>query len=400
MTRTYSNRFSLSVAPPTVPPWVPAPGTIANVNLNSISDVEPCPARTCVYSGQIGVFGMFGYSGGAVLNSHGTWGALGMWGGGHDAYYGNEVYLFSFDDRRWRRMKEPGLYGRDDDDLIDDWGQYADGEPAAPHTVQGFFGLPPELGGGPEGSFVQVSMAAMGLGAVSRRGSYIFDLATKKWSKYPTTLSPFDITYLPAVLDPVHGKFYAAFGPQANWGDKIQILDCATRTWSAETVPGGFGVFSVLAAPLGYCPTLDCLVFLRVLDPRDAVHSGFTGVEVWTVPCANLTEGWTKRATNVSTGFALNWVPSVSWSPLLGKFGVYSGMGQNWVWYLEPPATMDGTWHWSQEHFSGEAPTMWLSSASHGTSPYNRFNWVDKLKCWSWYTLSAGPVQLWRPAGT
>jgi hypothetical protein len=393
MVRSYSNTFALTVAPSGLPDFVPAPGRIGNISVNTIADVMPCsvPAE-CIYWGVEGIQGAFAWCGGGYIRSVDRFGRLCFWGGGHNAYYGNEGYEFSFETRSWRRIGEPSLVnGTHDAELIASapWCNYADGKPAAPHTYSACHGLPPEWGGGPQGSLVNVFSAAAGQAALGCAGSYILSMHTQEWSRYSLNTAAGPVGFGPAVFDQVHGKFYVGCTRQASWQPEIHILDCATRMWTMQGCPGPlFTTWYEMA----YCPPLDCLLFLE----RGAYNgASATDPHVYTVPCSNLAQGWTRRATNALPSNFVGGAMSINWADELGRFGIYNP-GERTIVYLKAPATIDGTWEWGAETFGGEEPVY---GGGGGYDPsYNRMQWVGGLKSWAWYALAHGPVQLWRTA--
>jgi len=53
-----------------------------------------------------------------------------IWGGGHETYYGNEVYAFDIPSGRWERLNDPSAGPFDQDPL-------ADGKPVSRHAFDG-----------------------------------------------------------------------------------------------------------------------------------------------------------------------------------------------------------------------------------------------------------------------
>ena len=97
-----------------LPAWVPPPGTRRNISRNLLADVDPCPRRDCIYSGVVGQEAvLIAWCGGAFASAYGNLGAWITTGGGHGDYYGNEVYAFELDSRRWVRLNDPYPGGRD-----------------------------------------------------------------------------------------------------------------------------------------------------------------------------------------------------------------------------------------------------------------------------------------------
>jgi hypothetical protein len=472
-----------------------AEGTIANVSENTLADVDPCPAGTCTYSPAERQGGMFAWCSGSYVEGVGPYGYLCHWGGGHNAYYGNETYKFDLFNFTWTRHKNPGLYGPNDDGvrgsqfwdhpagsnipvangriylyaegtttyqaayqdeartipvsqpiiltsggvtqyseiwgieglrykielrdssdnilrtidqsaMINPWCEYKLGEPATPHTYRQMHGLSPSLGGGTEGSLVQLNFGAAGAGAITLAAPHIFDYSTNTWSRYGTSKPPVGMGLSPSCLDKANGKFYCASSSQGSFQDRILIMDCATRQWSvvngvsqpATQFPGqDDGIME-------YCPDLDVLVFIRVLN------GGATSAipQVWTVSAASLRAGvgtpWVQRTTNTFTG-VIGFTgatsaggSSINWASFMGKFAIYNGNGESRVHYLTPPSVVSGTWLWSFEDFTGATP----ATANNDTYDlgYSRFTPIDAFECFAWYSGVNSPVQLWKPRST
>src|SRR5258708_2363227 len=73
------------------------PGRWTVVSLNKMQDVDPCPTRNCSYSAVEGQSAVINdWCGAALATGYGTLGALVTWGGGHDGYFGSELYAFDF----------------------------------------------------------------------------------------------------------------------------------------------------------------------------------------------------------------------------------------------------------------------------------------------------------------
>ncbi|KKN01162.1 hypothetical protein LCGC14_1130510 [marine sediment metagenome] len=108
---------------------------IPNTHLSDIAydwSPNPVPGSNQGFPGIMG-----GYSGGA-FDTNGN--RLLIWGGGHSAYGGNEIYAFDFDDLKWHRLTDPTSY-----DIIMEWynsggasssetGLFSDGKPITRHT--------------------------------------------------------------------------------------------------------------------------------------------------------------------------------------------------------------------------------------------------------------------------
>jgi hypothetical protein len=78
------------------------------VSSNTLSDVDPCPSGSCSYSAVEGQSGVINdWCGGAFAANYGELGGLIAWGGGHNGYFGSEVYVFDLATGSWERVSEP-----------------------------------------------------------------------------------------------------------------------------------------------------------------------------------------------------------------------------------------------------------------------------------------------------
>jgi hypothetical protein len=114
----------------TAPDWVTSltPGTWSAVSTNTLSSVNPGSGAWSGDTGQAAVCSA--WNGGALAKNYGTKGALIAWGGGHHDYYGNEVYAFDLDTRRWSRLTDP--YPNPSFPVSS--GLWPDGSPSVTHT--------------------------------------------------------------------------------------------------------------------------------------------------------------------------------------------------------------------------------------------------------------------------
>jgi hypothetical protein len=378
-------------APTPVPALAPSTeGTITNISKNTIAEVQPCPAGTCIYSGTERIQGMFAWGGAAWVIVNGKM-RLVKWGGGHRSYGGNEVYVYHHETGLWVCMGVPSLFsdaaGSPDELSLTEWGDHGPGHPSPPHNYRGIFGLNPEEGGGAEGSLVQVSMNAVSGAALSLRGSHIFSLETKVWDRYARTLSPYRIGYTPVCKDSGRKRFYAGTDAQSAFGDRIQILDQQTREWDVQicpTPPTQFGAHQVME----YIPApFDCLAFIRT----SLGGASSSNPQVWTVPVNNFQEGWSQRETTAFEGDLISG-HSMNWANFLGELALYSGRGENHIDFLKP--VLNGMWEWRKQTFAGEPAN---TGGGGYAPPYNRMMPDESSKSFLWLAGSATPVQRWTP---
>lgn len=419
-----------------LPDFVPAAGMIANMpQLNSLADVDPCPARDCAYSPAEGQQGIFSYSGGAYNEHRGTYGSYILHGGGHNAYYGDEVYEFVFDDEtlqeltpgaapsdcsmKWRRLKNPWTGIVPGTSTTNAFGEYDDNpfSPVDNHPVQHGQYQSPELGGGSEGSYLLLNIVSGSKeGNVYSGWAHRFDFAAREWSRVGSNAGQI-------AASASQNQSATCFDSNRNVYWKV----CASRVskfdpaasgglgeWTDYTVSNGatFSVSSVCA----FHPGFDRIVLFnfegsfsdtfRTIALHSLDVSTLGSSPAWAahtqsdVPtCGGVPGDATSEAAQLFISF------SVDWSPLLGKFGCYAAGGFNILHYLTPPGTVNGTWAWSTETFGGDTP-HWSFQSGGGSGSrtirllFNRMRWAEALRCFAWAEHRTKPIQLWRPAGT
>lgn len=149
---------------PSLPSWVPAPGTFAEFTLNKPMDVG-MQAATINY-----------WCSGAFIADYGPYGAIAYHGGrDHNSVPANAqqaVYVLDLEARLYERKCYPieshmqaKLYTNSSPPPpltyigtpSDDWGAYPDGSSNAQHTYANLCEMPVAWGGGPKGSLVRVA---------------------------------------------------------------------------------------------------------------------------------------------------------------------------------------------------------------------------------------------------
>lgn len=119
------------------------PGVWHRLADTRLVDVAPPSSRGSRFHGNFGPRGVVSaWSGGALDTSRNR---LLVWGGGHEAYAGNELYAFDIAARRWQRLTDPspiqGYQAKRDKGVL------ADGAPVARHTYNNLVYLPPPVDG-------------------------------------------------------------------------------------------------------------------------------------------------------------------------------------------------------------------------------------------------------------
>lgn len=388
------------------PQWIPPPGSRSNISQNLLADVDPCPKNNCVYSGVLGQQAeLEAWCGAAFADSFGHLGAWVTTGGGHGDYYGNEVYAFSLDTRRWVRLSDPYLGGPQSTvDYVE--GEYVPGIPLSSHTYQHLQYLPPSLGGGREGSLLLVVSYAAGKAARGSGRAHAFDLAAKKWTRYSKNLASIGVSSTSGTcLDTKRGVYWRV--PLG--GGTIEYLSSRDRIFRKLVIGSRGGNNFSLDQICAYDPVRDWLI---VLDWRAK-----EGATVWTLDLARAFAAQTSKATATPSAKhrgELSWVRldvagdapgndvqgmGIEWCPPLRCFVGYPGRGATFVYKLVPPAlaVYASGWRWARESLDGDPP----ASREHGPHmTYNRFRWAASVGCFIWATDRRLPVQAWRLHGT
>lgn len=142
-----------------------------------------------------------------------------VWGGGHNDYYGNEVYAFDIATMGWQRLTDPDLdftYGQACQE------KHASGNPSSRHTYGGF-----EYITHLDRFLAHGGSLACGDGNGSAL-TWLFDPNTNSWQDVQATSSLFGYTLLQEELtyDPVTRLVYMTLNGQLN------RYDFTTNAWS------------------------------------------------------------------------------------------------------------------------------------------------------------------------
>ncbi|NND64814.1 MAG: hypothetical protein HKM24_02510, partial [Gammaproteobacteria bacterium] len=363
-----------------------AEGEWAEVSCNTMDDIDPCPAGNCVYSGsgnatdQAAVVG--NWNGGAFAENHGQLGTYIAYGGGHFAYHGSEVYEFDLQTRMWTRS-EPSTATP----INTTYGEWADGDPLAPHTYNRV-GYHPNMGS--DGTFFVIGTNVdLSCGCYTPYIHY-FDLVTQQWSRGDSITSDrgamvFDYSRNHFIYVPAGGKGYSIYNPLgATLNDRITTYSQASP---------GFGINSSAAIE----PYHDVLVAmdyeyadkLRVLD-LDNLTSNFIDV--------NQVGSGTPVPSAGKMGF--EYVASANDGD--GAFYAYDGRGRNYLYKLTPPVPtanwQTADWVWTRENALGDIPQS-MDAGSEGRL-YSRFQWIESLGVFLLVQRTTGPVYAYRPIGS
>ena len=365
---------SIAAAGGALPAWVPEPGSIVDISLNSLIDLNPCPANNCVWSGTGGgpaeIFKV--WCGGAWAAEYSTLGAFLYHGGGHNSYSGNEVYAFDLDTRRWAIHGTPSPYTETD---ADSNGEYPDGAPFPPHTYSGVAYMPPAWGGGTKGSYLRFGFA----GAAVSQWIHRMDLATGSWSRF-------------ADLTALGGSSYRSV-----------VRDDSREGWWIVPAQGNVLFVSKTGAVTSYggaayvnsgAENVACYVANRDLLVNFDRSSGGTQ-QIKYADASNLAAGWFS-ANGASLNAPVNYTRGFEYSSILDCIVSYHGEGGNVVKKLPIPTVLTDDWTWQDETLSGAA--SYLSGNPNGH--WRRFVEVPAARCFMWAESANGPVQAFRMMGS
>jgi hypothetical protein len=156
---------------------------------------------TCTENG-VGVTGVIScWSSGAYDTKRNR---LIVWGGGHSAYAGNEIYVFDVNKLAWARASDPSLK-TDSEGKLEKEGKYEDETPRSSHSYN-YIQYVPAID-----RFCVISTAAhWPSGQSARNFTWAFDFEAKKWERKADTPAWGIGTY--SDVDPVTGHVFARGG--------------------------------------------------------------------------------------------------------------------------------------------------------------------------------------------
>lgn len=103
--------------------------TLNSVAWNCTTSCSPFPTAAAI-KGDNGPSGILGLWGNAAIDSDDRW--LITWGGGHNGYYGNDIYALKFSDLNWHRLSSPSALAVPPSSTA----QWSDGSLSAPHDYE------------------------------------------------------------------------------------------------------------------------------------------------------------------------------------------------------------------------------------------------------------------------
>jgi hypothetical protein len=352
--------------------------------------------------------------------------------GGHNGYYGNEVWQFEISTRRFATLSLPygsiqhpgslftngnGVYSDDTNGefhtsaaLVTDSTQ-----PGACHAYGHNVILPPdsETGAGAKGAMIMCVRAARSPNAAGGTAdrTHIFDLgqtnrSTGAWARYATNLfvptESSKVLYFGwAVYDKTRKKVFAgieAGNLTSATMDELKVLDCVTKQWTSSLVLSE-NVYQFHSNAWHWEANPDFIINFVNGD----------GAEANTLELINLSTGTVYNPGTTGTGPELT--GGYDFVQSANKIAVYEGgvstdggAGTGFidrVWTLTPPslnssAFTSSAWTWSYQTISGPTPPgQTATTISH----IGRFVWAEKVKCFLWWANGVDNVQAWNVVG-
>lgn len=307
-----------------------APAWVSGLTLNEWTALSTVNAAADVAASDVGQYGNTGprsvfvaWSGAAHVSGFGDHGSILHWGGGHNDYYGNEVYAFDLDTLTWTRLTDPST--------VEDWsavhsnGVLPDGNPRVPHT---YYYLTSD------GAKLIVGMREEdNVGGHYVHQVSLFDPSLESWQNF-TEENPLSMKiYDGFVYDSSRDCLWAVAQQPVSWAKG----DLSDGSWTGYT--GKTGNYGNRAGSV-YVPTKDVVVSF----PSGAVF-GFSPAD----PTADKVD-----LTTSGTGPTFAEGDMAHWSGNLGAI-VYHVTASDTLYTLTPPAGDwdTGTWTWSELSLTG-----------------------------------------------
>jgi len=400
--------------PAGAPSWTPAVGSIANVSLNAMSDVNPCPANNCSYSGVTKQGSEYNDTGVVYAPKLGAMGSIICTGGGHNDYYGNEVYRYDIATRLFSRITEPhGVVqatspplaagdtniGNHTDRLYGElWADNTftttlQNQPGSSHN----YGYQVIVPIGPRGTLITLSRPVLTPNGVCGRMAHSLDLdaqvnggsATSLWQRAASSLCPSPVpAFGGAVYDALRNRVWGTASTGTN--GTMYYLDLVSRTWTMTTTALG-GFYGTLMRS----EAVDRMVYFRRYVDGYQLKIVNPNTGAITQPTA-IGDMPPYDSTNSPLGGGSDWCVDL---PGGEGFVYYNGGGGNVVHVCRPGVNFDSDpWTFTAQTLtpvtSGDAPAIQYSPPN--CTHLHRFVYVPALRCFLWFASTTAPVNAWR----
>ncbi len=344
--------------------WYEVPGS-------RLSSVDPCPTRNCSYSANEGQPAVIDdWTGGAFASRYGTQGGMIVWGGGHNGYYGNEVYVFDVGARKWKRASEPV----NNPTCNHAEAELQDGSPCAAHTYD-YVEYHPATN-----SFVKLGSASdHDLGGSGSPRVHLFNLDSLKWRRGVRKPGSFvNHTGAASAYDPNRDAFWIV--PAYN--QPIGMYDP-----DADSGAGKWTLYNAFNVDIGIVGAIDPTQDLFVMIDGSGTHT----VVAFDLKNPNQVKTLT---TSGDTGPQSSGGAGFEWDPVNKVFVAWTG-GTS-VYTLTPPTGnwQTGTWIWKR--VPPAAGNAVVPSSPNANSTYSRWRYVPSLNAFVVVNRASDNVYFYR----
>ena len=354
------------------------PGHWRVISSNTVDDVQPCPSNDCSYSAVEGVSGVINdWCGGALASGYGSLGGLVLWGGGHNGYFGSEVYVFDLASGLWVRASEPYDDGSESvAEACSEQGIYPDGSACPAHTYDRVDYHPPT------NRFVIMSGTPDPVcGGCDDGYVHLFDLDDNAWTLGPEMEEMTPVTGAVSAYDSKRDVFWFL---GAYYYPPLRRFD--------PNADGGQGAWTTHGEPVTpleidggavHDPVRDVLLYMDPLGSQKLYGFDLTAPDATSVELA--TTGDVEILGREKLG--LEWDPSgqrvIAW---------YDGAD---VYVLEAPEGdwKTGTWTWTR-WAPADTNTVVPERGQNGT--YSRFRYVPSVNAFVVVSTTGGPVWMYK----
>ena len=363
---------------------LPSVGQSVAIGVNNAMSVAPTAAGWTTAAWDYSNFGSYG--GGVLAADYSERGAYVVAGvGGHNHPDNLGALVFDFSTALWSRLDNAnGVALKSTTPWAFNDGTESNGTPyfevtgsvvpLPPHPYANAVPLPL----GDLGSYVYVTRAAIGVGAVNSGASHRFDLATRTWSRLTNNISPRLETESCSLYDEARNRVWFVSAAQQNYRN-VSYLDLADLTWKTTADSAGFH------------PS-DLAGFKRAM-----LHDGFIikncGTQgLWLFDPALPANSWIQLTV---TG-TLPPVTNNRWARFSnGNWYDFTGASaSNTITRIVPPANpKTGTWAVDTVTVTGPA----LPARTQGTEHYTRLFYVPSIDCLAWLAGGTNSVIIFKP---
>jgi len=412
--------FILKWSPPS---WTPASGDVKAISkdvdgkpVNTIDTVKSYPSGgSPVYKGVLGIAAVTkAWASAAFAREFSTNGAILCHNGGDADYWGNEVYAFDFDTRRWERLSDPtqamsGNIAGDStrtpsDPLYFDRvecehgpavAEYGFGplpagtQPGVPHGYDGLIWIPGSYIGNQRGAMLRPHSTFV-YGTRSTGRAHYFDLDSRKWGRFSVNRggpAPLVSARVPIIgHDEERQRIYHSYG-YLDLPTKTQV----NRTWTNLSATTS-GVFDSKRR-LWLMP--------RFTQQADATSGAPGTLVAIAVDSSNAAVELSMAGTAWPLGYAFH--AGLLYCPDLDCYFLYSQgtasapRNPQELYKIQPPSSSPLTNPWTVSRVTMGGDAVVADSLPIGN--YKRFMWVPALKSIAIFNKWDSNVYLYKPVG-